>query len=169
MKSNYVRRAEKFMREFYPYMRKYSFSHAVRHFNEEKHRCVQFAHGTVRRVLITSDYVVKWDYNADASRRYGGCRDEYKMYLNIKNSEYSYLFAEITPIRVKSRIFYVMPRVDSLGLDHDADIYDVLSDDEYNFVCDEVGITDLHDENWGFLHGNPIIIDYACDYNKITS
>ena len=163
MKSNYVLRATKFMEAFYPYMRKYrNLTEAVEVFNEEKHRAVEWRSGAVRRVLVTSDYVIKWDYNKGNSRTFGGCREEYKKYLEVKDSDFSYLFAEITPIRVHNRTFYVMPRVRMLGYDCEEYFYDTINKDEYDFLNDVACVGDIHDENWGYYHGQPTIIDYAC-------
>lgn len=161
MKSNYVMRATKFMEQFYPYLYKYDIEKAVSIFNTDKHRAVIYRHGLTRRVLITSDYVVKWDYDKKNSKTFGGCKEEYKKYLELKDTDYGYLFAEITPIKIKSRTFYIMPRVNYLGYDVNKDIYEALSDEEYDFLCDTC-IGDIHDENWGYLHGKPLIIDYAC-------
>lgn len=161
MKSNYVIRATKFMEQFYPYLYKYNIEKAVTLFNNDKHRSVIYRHGIARRVLITSDYVVKWDFDKKNCKVFGGCVDEYNRYLKLKDTNYFYLFAEITPIRIKNRTFYVMPRVDYLGVDVNKDIYEVLEPDEYDFICD-YGIGDIHDENWGYFHGVPLIIDYAC-------
>lgn len=168
MKSNYVRRAEKFMREFYPYMKKaYSLEQAVNEFNWTKSRKVTFASGMIRRCLLVSDYVVKWDYDSVAAHAYGGCKNEYKVYKAIQNSGYEYLFMPITPITVHNRTYYVMPRIDSLAYDtiyeenDDACIEDYLSDKEIDFLYDDLCLHDLHDENWGFLNGQVKIIDYA--------
>ena len=161
MKSNYIVRAQKFMETFYPYMRKYHIGEAVLHFNEDKHRAVQCRQGAVRRVLITSDYVIKWDYDKRNSKTFGGCREEYKKYQKVKDDYYGYLFAEITPIKVRNRTFYVMPRVKSLGVDSGEWIDEVLNEDEFGYVK-SVGVGDIHDENWGYLHGRPVLIDYAC-------
>ena len=168
MKSNYVRRAEKFMREFYPYLKKaYSLEQAVMAFNREKSRKVSCASGMIRRCLIVSDYVVKWDYNSEAAHTYGGCKNEYKVYKTIQNSGYEYLFMPITPIEVHNRTYYVMPRIDSLAYDtiyednEDASIENYLSDEELDFIYDDLCLRDLHDENWGFLKGKVKIIDYA--------
>lgn len=167
MKSNYVFRAVKFMEQFYPYFCKYRIGEAVAVFNRDKHRAVVFKQGAVRRALITSDYVIKWDYNKNNSKCFGGCKDEYKRYMELKDSDYGYLFAEITPIKIRNRIFYVMPRVKYLGKDINKDIYDVLEGDEYDFLCDS-GVGDMHDENWGIYHGKPLIIDYACGFESAS-
>lgn len=161
MKSNYIVRATKFMESFYPYMRKYRIDLAVNRFNEEHHRVVRLCSGSVRHVLVTSDYVVKWNYHNGNSKCFGGCHEEYLRYQQIKNGEYSYLFAVITPIRVKGRIFYVMPRISRLA-EEDEYIEDVLNSEELEYIFDILGIGDIHNENWGYLHNQPIIIDYAC-------
>lgn len=166
MKSNYVVRATKFMESFFPYMRKYknNINIAVTEYNEHYHRAVRVCQGAVRRVLVTSDYVIKWDYDQANSKCFGGCREEYKKYQEIKDSYYSYLFAEITPIEIKGHVFYVMPRVKALGIDCNQYIDEVLTEDEYEYVFDVAEIGDVHDENWGYLDGKVKIIDYACGY-----
>lgn len=163
MKSNYVVRAQKFLREFIPYMRMYPISVAVNIYNQEKHRKVMYRHGAVRRALITSDYVIKWDYDAENRHNFGGCREEYKKYLEVKDDYYGYLFAEITPVKVKGRQFYVMPRVKIAG-EYCSNTYieDVLNEDELDFIFDDARIGDVHENNWGMLHGKPVLIDYAC-------
>jgi len=166
MKSNYIVRAQKLMRDFVPYMRKYSIGVAVEKFNRDKHRAIQYCCGSVRRCLVTSDYVVKWDYDGEHRRMFGGCVEEYKMYQKIKEHYYSYLFADITRIEVRGRVFYVMPRV-KVAYDLDYwDIDDFLSDDERDFLYDEMGIGDLHSENWGMLEGQAVIIDYAYSHES---
>lgn len=167
MKSDYITRAANFMESFYPYLYKYEIEKAVSYFNSDKHRKVIYKHGAVRRVLITSDYVVKWDYDIKNSKCFGGCAQEYKRYIELKDSDYGYLFAEITPIKVRNRMFYVMPRIDYLGTDVGQDIYEALSYDEYEFICDAC-IGDVHDENWGYLDGEPLIIDYACGFESAS-
>lgn len=165
MKSNYIVRASKFMRDFFPYMRKCgNIEEAVRVFNETKHRAVKFAKGATRYVLITSDYVVKWDYKGGMASAFGGCREEYTVYEKVKNSGYGYLFAPITPIEVRGRTFYIMPRVRELAVDSGRYYYpeEILSEDETDYLYDVVGLQDLHDENWGFVDGQVTLIDYAC-------
>lgn len=163
MKSNYIVRAQKFMESFYPYMRQYhSITVAVSKYNERYSRAVKVREGAVRRVLLTSDYVIKWDYDKGNSRCFGGCREEYKIYQEVKDSYYGYLFAEITPIKIKNRVFYVMPRVKKLGIDCGQEIGDVLETDELDYIYDEMQLGDIHEENWGYLKGQAVLIDYAC-------
>ena len=159
MKSNYIVRAQKFMETFYPYMRKYRIGDAVNHFNEDKHRAVQCRQGAVRRVLITSDYVIKWDYDKRNSKTFGGCREEYKTYQKVKDDYYGYLFAEITPIKVRNRTFYVMPRVNMRASQEGGRAEYYLDGAEREFVDDY--LYDLHDENFGWKNNRLVIFDYA--------
>lgn len=168
MKSNYVVRARKLMNALVPYMRRYPhrIDKAVYHFNQDKHMKIECESGLIRRCIICSDYVVKWDYNNRERHRFGGCKEEYKIYKEVKESDYAYLFAEITPIEVRGHIFYVMPRVDTVALylpeDRSDNIEDYISEDEYEYIFYDLCLSDLHNENWGMLHGEPVIFDYAC-------
>ena len=168
MKSNYVVRARKLMNALFPYLRRYPYriDLAVRHFNEDKHMKIQCESGLIRRCVICSDYVIKWDYNRKGRHTFGGCKEEYTFYQDVKDTEYSHLFAEITPIEVRGHIFYVMPKVDVVAVslpDNESDnIEDHISIKEYEYIFYRMGFSDIHNENWGMLHGEPIIFDYAC-------
>ena len=79
---SYEERAMDFVKELYPYLTtfgafdRYSFARyatAVGAFNDDKHRKVQFANGVARVAFITSDYVVKYEYNPNNVDFYGGC------------------------------------------------------------------------------------------------
>lgn len=164
MKSNYIVRAEKFIKSFIPYFEAYKqIDEAVYMYNAEKHRHVQYFHGATRRCLCLSDYAVKWDYDEDNVKCYGGCEAEVINYQFACDYGYEYLFAEITRIEVMGYVFYVMPRITKLGVSTDSyspDAY--MSMDEFDFIYDTMGLHDLHDENWGLIHGQVKIIDYAC-------
>lgn len=163
MKTSYIERAKKFIKSFYPYFCQYDISRAVRIYNAEKSRHVKFFHGAVRRCLVLSDYVIKWDYDEDNRRMFGGCEEEYNLYNRVKDSCYNYLLAEITLVEINGTRFYIMPRVNvAINRREDIDIMDFLSSDEIDFIYDEAGIHDLHEENWGFLKGKVVIFDYAC-------
>ena len=168
MKSDYVTRAKKFMVGFLPYLDRYGeegIRQAVRVYNDTKHRHVEYHHGIARRCLCLADYAVKWDYSERNAKIYGGCEDEVANYQFACEHGYDYLFAEITRIEVCGRVFYVMPRITVLAMDADIDEYgpdERLTAAEFEFVYNTMGLSDLHDENWGFLHGKLIIIDYAC-------
>ena len=163
MKANYVIRATHFIEEFFPYFVKFEIAYAVALYNEKRHRNVIYKHGSTRRVLIISDYVIKWDYNPEGVRTFGGCEDEVRVYEQAKKDGYEYLFAPITRIVIKGYRFYIMPRIDTLA--EESAYYcinEVIDDDAWFYISDELQISDIHDENWGWMDGEPILIDYAC-------
>lgn len=168
MKSDYITRAKKFITGFLPYLDQYGDDYirqAVNAYNTAKHRHVQYYFGIARRCLCLSDYAVKWDYNECAVERYGGCEMEVTNYQLARRYGYEYLFAEITRIEVCGRVFYIMPRITTLAMNANIDEYypeERLTAEEHRFIYDTMGLQDLHNENWGFLHGKVIIIDYAC-------
>lgn len=91
MKSNYVVRAIKFLNKIVPYLNKYNSVYtAISAFNFDNRRAVKVGRGAVRYALLTSDYVVKWDYDADNACTFGGCKEEYEIWKEVKN-----LFFEI--------------------------------------------------------------------------
>lgn len=139
----------------------------VAFFNRSRSRKVIYTHGMTRHCLITSDYVVKWNKMDEASEywvnTFGGVRSEINFYKIACESGYGYLFAEAEGFIVNDIEFEVMPRIDYLGMDKCKELEEVLTDDEYYYVIEHV--KDVHDENFGFLHGQPIIIDYAGAYN----
>ena len=164
MKSNYVVRAKKFIESFIPYFETYdNIQIAVHRYNLAKRRHVEYYYGIARRCLCLSDYAVKWDYDPVSVKTYGGCEDEVINYKFACDRGYEYLFAEITRVEVMGHVFYIMPRVCKLAVttsDYSPDRH--LTDDEYDFIYCEMGLHDLHDENWGFVSGCVKIIDYAC-------
>lgn len=167
MKNSYEVRAKKFVESFDAYLTDRKnicrVREAVSHFNEDFYRKVKICYGAVRIALLTSDYVIKWDYDSVNASFVGGCRAESSFYnKKIKKSGYEYLFAKITRYRYNGKTFYIMPRIDKLAKEKEADyIEDFLNQEEIDFI-DEIGLGDLHNENWGFIKGQPIIIDYAC-------
>lgn len=164
MKSSYITRAIKFMEDFIFYLDKYKNpSVAVLHYNIDYHRNVSFHHGITRNCVCCSDYAIKWDYDAYAVEIYGGCEQEYTNYKFAKSYGFEYLFAEITPVSINGKIFYIMPRVTNLAVQTGKYYYpnSLLSEDELTFINHKMGLRDLHDENWGFYHGRVLIIDYA--------
>ena len=166
MKSDWWVRAEKFMEQF---IKEESLSNdnmtmgkRVRNFNQNHHRVVKYAYGQTRHCLMTSDYVIKWDRTdrRGSIESWGGCVQEYNFYYTVAEPEgYEYLFARPVRFKIGRRWFYAMPRIDCLAIDRNADIEDYLSDEENEWIYDHCW--DLHDENWGFLHGEVQIIDYA--------
>ena len=101
MKSDYRERAIRFLYSIIPYLAKNSSIYAaVEKYNCDKRRNVIFNYGSVRNVLITSDYVIKWNNNIKANYYIGTCENEKQMYdIAVKNG-FGYLFAEPTMVEV---------------------------------------------------------------------
>lgn len=164
MKSDYLTRAKKFIDQIAPYFSDCSkceeYKAAVAEFNREHHRKVLFSHGISRVVMITSDYVVKVDYDYNSICKFGGCRSEVRFYQFAEEKGYAYLLAKITPICVNGMFFYVMPRIYGIGR-YENYVQEYLDWEDADFV-DEY-IYDTHDQNYGWKDGHPVIIDYACN------
>lgn len=162
MKSNYVDRARKFITEIYPLIDDRTdwsnVNSAVNKFNQINHRNVNFFHGAVRFVLLTSDYVIKWDWSKEARLEYGGCDKELERWHKYEKTPYSYMFVPISKIKVCKRVWYVMPRVRGKRPNHIARYY--MTSDEQDF-CFDNKIFDLHCGNFVLKHGRPLIFDYA--------
>lgn len=165
MKSSYIMRAQRFIEEVYPYIenktRPYDCWRAIEQFNANKSRKVAVAHGVSRVAFITSDYVVKFDYDEYEVRRVGGCESEVNFYQFAKREGFSYLFAEITPFTYKGRTFYIMPRVYGIGRYEYSYAEDMTTGEEESFL--RRYLYDLHDENYGWYHGQIVVVDYACN------
>ena len=120
MKSDYRIRAERFIAEIYPYICEFPTSRmyyrkAIARFNHEHHnRRVECSNGAVRIALITSDYVVKFDYEPEEAHEYGGCEDEVNFYQFATEMGFQHLFAEVTPFVYKGHMFCIMPRVNGI-------------------------------------------------------
>lgn len=164
--SNYEVRAKKFIAKVYPYIKNcddsFDFSLAINRFNLECHRNVQIASGSTRVVMITSDYVIKVDYDGWGKGRWGSCADEVRMYRKAKHDGFAHLFAKVTPVRKGyNRTFYIMPRIGGIAKKPcDADEY--VDGDDYDYLYENVG--DLHNQNYGWKDGHIVMIDYA--YNS---
>lgn len=166
MKNDYVTRARKFVKEIAPMMDNrrdfYSVADAVREYEtKHTHRKVMFCHGAVRCVIITSDYVIKWDYDTESAKEYGGCVAESRLWKKLKDSEYADLFAPITCIRESGHYWYVMPCINGGTPKHRISYY--VNEDVTDFL-DSNHICDLHCKNWRLVRGKPVIFDYACSW-----
>lgn len=168
IKNDYTVRSQKFIQQIFPYIERYMMcpnaykvDEAVCQFNIEKNRLVKFDWGCSRRVLITSDYVVKWD-KCEERPFCGSCEDEYKAYLFVKETKFAYLFAEIFKFDYQGYTFYVMPRVYNIHDNSGFFVQDYCTAEEKAFLNEY--FHDLHDENYGFKKGRPIIFDYAWNY-----
>ena len=165
MKSDYRVRATNFLYSIYPYIADCLFDYEevqerVDEYNEEKHRKVLFNMGSARLALITSDYVVKWDYDEESVKEIGGCVDEWELYQEAIVDGYEYLLARTDLVVIEGHTFSVMPRIRNIGEEnHRGSINDYLTFDEYYWLCGMV--SDLHSWNWGIVNNKACVIDYA--------
>lgn len=165
MKSDYRVRASRFIKSILPYIENVMFDvseveERVANYNRDKSRKVEVVYGSARIALITSDYVVKWDYDMDCVKDIGGCEDEYNAYLYAKSKGYDYLLAETSLVVIHGQIFSIMPRIRNIGPQHHkGEINKYLTNDELNWVYNFD--RDIHHYNWGIRHGKACLIDYA--------
>ena len=165
MKSDYRVRAMNFLRSIFPYIDGYMWDvseveYQVEKYNYDKSRHVSVCCGSARIALITSDYVIKWDYDNDCVEDIGGCDDEYRAYQEAKRVGYEYLLAEVTPVEYQGFSFVIMPRIKHVGGENNGgEIRDYLTEQEYKWVIkfDK----DIHSYNWGIRNGKACLIDYA--------
>ena len=162
MKSDYITRAKRLIQQLYNYLEDCKtdkdYRYAVNSFNQHKSRHIQMTSGMSRRVFICSDYVIKID---KPQSMFGTCEDECDQYQQALDDGYEYLFAPITRFQYKKCLFYIMPCVNALGCQlHNKDIEYYLNWDEWDYLIHHVD--DVHDENWGILHNQPVVFDYAC-------
>ena len=165
---NYEERAKDFIKEIYPYLETIEFNRfyaneAIHKYNNEHNRHVIIASGIARVALITSDYVVKYDYNRDHVNNVGGGESEVYMYEVAKEEGYDYLFAKVSRYVYNNHYFYIMPRIRYIT-DRVEYAQDFMTDDERQW-CDSHDIDDLHSFNYGFREGKVCIVDYACNEN----
>lgn len=168
MMSNYKIRAMRFVEQIFPYIENcgeciVNYRIAVDKFNYTKSRKVILANGCSRVAFITSDYVVKMDYDPYEVERVGGGESEEIFYAFAKERGFSHLFAETLSYAYHGKVFYIMPRIGGIGKYED-DIYWYLNSEDRDFVEDY--LYDMHNLNYGWKDGYPIIVDYAC--NKLT-
>lgn len=165
MRNTYEVRAEKFIHQIFDYIvnctNEEQFEEAIAWFNAFHHRKVRFSHGLTRVCFITSDYVVKYDFGTcrDAYE-FGTCIDEVRMYAIAEKDGFAHLLAKPTMVEYMGHSFCIMPRIYGIGkYDEDVDWY--LEGAECDWVLDH--IYDCHNQNYGWKHGHPVIIDYACN------
>lgn len=172
MKSDYRVRATRFIKSILPYIENVMFDvgsieEYVADYNRDKSRKVEVVWGSARIALITSDYVVKWDYDMDCVKDIGGCEDEYNAFVKAKAEGYSHLLAETTLIVIDDLMFSIMPRIRNIGPQyHKGEIKEYLTPDEWDWLHDFD--KDIHHYNWGIRHGKACVIDYAMTEAVIT-
>ena len=86
---NYIERAKDFIKQVYPYlnddcMSPWLIKSVIEKFNRTFDRKVIVRSGLSRIALITSDYVVKFDYDPDEVDSIGGCDAELDLYWQAK-------------------------------------------------------------------------------------
>jgi hypothetical protein len=168
---NYVERAKDFVEQVYPYiancMSPWKMNDFIHQFNADFDRKVIVRSGLSRIALITSDYVVKFDYDPDEVESIGGCYNEMAVYDMAQREGFAYLFAQITPFPYSGRTFFIMPRIRGIGSGNRY-AEDYMTPSEKDF-CRRHRITDLHTENYGFRKGHVCIVDYACNLDYESS
>lgn len=168
---NYVERAQDFIAEIYPYICEcenvWDIRDCVKKFNFTFDRKVITKNGLSRVALLTSDYVVKFDYDPEEVDCIGGCMNEMELYAQAKAEGFAYLFAEITPFLYSGRMFFIMPRIRGIGSGNCyAENYMTPAEKDF---CRIHKLTDLHTENYGFRKGHVCIVDYACNLEYASS
>lgn len=166
MKRDYTVRAQHFLEQLWPYICDcgndyWKYYNAIQAYNYHKSRRVYVCHGASRISIITSDYVIKFDYNEGQAKFTGGCMEEVKFYQFAKEEGYSHLLAPATPFLFHDRFFIIMPRIYNVGSSNDY-IHFYLNDDDRDFVG--AYLYDMHEENFGWKDGYPVIVDYACNF-----
>ena len=165
MKSDYITRAKKFLQQIAPLFDDCFYTddyvRVINWFNHEHNRKVICSYGLTRIALITSDYVIKFDYDQYEVKHFGGCKSEVDFYNFAKRKGYAHLFAKITPVIVNGCTYYIMPRINGIGRHENHYVQEYLDCDDADFV-DEY-LNDMHDQNYGWKNGYPVIIDYACN------
>lgn len=169
MKTSYKERAKKFIRDIYPYisfnLERHDFHNLdanVDRFCEQKHRRVRIAEGMSRTVLISSDYVVKMDRHLRPEDCSYGCSEgECRAYQAAVAAGFEYLLAKPTRYTYGVFTFYIMPRIRDIDpWRPDDDFYrEFLSNEELDWL--DENINDLHSGNYGFVDGQPVMVDYA--------
>lgn len=165
MKSDYRIRAKKFLKSIFPYIDGYMWDVSEVEYQADKYNCDKNRHvsvccGSARIALITSDYVIKWDYDNDCVEEIGGCDDEYCAYQEAKREGYEYLLAEVTPVEYQGISFIIMPRIDNVGMTYNGgEIRKYLTEQEYKWVINFD--KDIHSYNWGIRNSKACLIDYA--------
>ena len=161
---DYTERAKDFIGQVYPYIANcgspYKMGGFIRKFNADFDRKVIVRSGLSRIALITSDYVVKFDYDPEEVDSIGGCENELELYSWAEREGFAHLLAKITPYSYHQRMFYIMPRIRGVGSGrYYAEKYMTEAEKEF---CRKHKITDLHTENYGFRKGHVCLVDYAC-------
>lgn len=168
---NYEERAKDFIKEVFPFIEEckdpWAVRYSIENFNGLRSRKVQVRNGIARIALITSDYVVKFDYDPEEVAVVGGGEAEVALYAEAEQDGFAYLFAKVTRYEYNGRKFYIMPRI--RGIRHSWNHAEDYMTREECYWCDQHNLSDLHCNNYGFRNGHVCIIDYACNMNCTSS
>ena len=170
MRNSYETRAQKFIQQIASYIKDCEdycdLEYAICDFMmDNPRRKISVSHGMARMVLITSDYVVKMDYNPDWVESVGGGEKEVEFYSMAENEGMEYLFAKVSRYKYNGKTYYIMPRVHGIRPDNWRDAYCYMTREEEKW-CMKHRLYDLHSMNYGFRDGHVCIFDYACSEDK---
>ena len=160
---SYEERAKDFIAEVFPFIKDHyhpwDVEEPIYQFNHSHSRNVEVYHGCARVALVTSDYVIKWDYDNDEVDEIGGCENEIELYSLAEKDGFAYLFAKISRYRYGDRNFYIMPRIKGIGQGGGyAEKW--MTPQEYKW-CKDHCLVDLHSNNYGFRNKHVCIVDYG--------
>lgn len=162
-KTAYTERAKKFISQIYPYIKDFQcltdIESMIEDFNKDKHRKVQMNYGSSRCVLITSDYVVKFDY--EDNPYWGNCPEELKAW-NLIQEEYPdkvQFFAPIELYLYEGMDFYIMPYIRGVGSSRTEYLLNNYDENSRQWLYSVV--SDFHSLNFGNKNNTPVCIDYA--------
>jgi hypothetical protein len=162
---NYEERAKDFIKMIYPVIEDckdvWDYRNAIRMFNNANSRKIICGNGCARIALITSDYVVKFEYDEEEVDRIGGGENEIEMYKIAEAEGFAYMFAKVTRYEYMGKRFYIMPRINGIGRNPWSCGEKYMTPEEKQF-CEFHQLTDLHSKNYGFRKGHICIVDYAC-------
>lgn len=169
MRNSYEVRAQKFIQQVASYIANCTdycdLEEAMLNFMiDNPRRKVAVSHGMARMVLITSDYVVKMDYNQDWVDSVGGGEEEIEFYSLAEREGMAYLFAKVSRYEYNGKKYYIMPRVRGINSNGWCNAYCYMTREEEAW-CKSHGLCDLHALNYGFKNGKVCIFDYACSEN----
>lgn len=166
---SYEERAKDFIKEIFPFIQDFESPFTtrkdIRTFNARFTRNVKVACGCARIALITSDYVVKWDYDDYEVESVGGSENEIALYAIAEQEGFAYLFAKITRYEYEGRKFYIMPRVRGINEDNGR-AWQYMTEAECKW-CQDHYLTDLHCGNYGLTKRGVVIVDYGFQVDKI--
>lgn len=160
---SYEERAKNFIAEIFPYIQHcgshYAMERMIDDYNRDHNRKVAYCHGLTRFALVTSDYVVKVDYNPRKIAEFGGCEKEIALYEEAESDGFAYLFAKITRFDYMGNRFYIMPRVHGIGR-FPWDAWEYMTAEEADW-CNDHNLKDLHNFNYGWKEDHVVLIDYG--------